>query len=90
MWLSVIAARSTIIQLIFAVADLELRLLTALLFLPRHLQLVLWQLGLTVHVRRNSFVDVDSRGWIAHLLATACLSALNVLPNDAIEALLEI
>ena len=43
-----------------------------------------------MQVRRDSFVDIATNIWIADLLSTTSLSALNLVANNTIEALLEV
>lgn len=46
---------SLVLELLFAISDFELRLVGAP-FLARAMQLVLWDLGLTLWIRRGGFV----------------------------------
>ena len=43
-----------------------------------------------MQVRRDSFVDIATNIWIADLLSTTSLSALNLVANNTVEALLEV
>ena len=43
-----------------------------------------------MQVRRDGFVDISTNIWIADLLSTTSLSALNLVANNTVEALLEV
>ena len=43
-----------------------------------------------MQVRRDSFVDIATNIWIADLLSATSLSALNLVSNNTVKALLEV
>ena len=43
-----------------------------------------------MQIRRDGFVDIATNIWIADLLSTTSLSALNLVANNTVEALLEV